>query len=100
MYKIISINDKEFLHKLERVYYEHNGRQNVVNYMYLNNLNHSENFIELWEEYLVYMKIYDSMKKQLETLYILPFVEEYNIQNYKWEVDFDNERVKLYEYTK
>lgn len=97
-YKIIPIEDEEFINKLERVHYEVIGRQHIVNYMNLNGMNNDENYQNLWEEYLQYLKVYDILKNQINEKYLNPAIKQKIIsQNYTWEIDFDTSRIKVYE---
>jgi hypothetical protein len=64
MYNIDMSNYSKELDTLERTMYELKGRENVINFMIINGLKSHENYNYFWEEYLLYLKAYEILKKE------------------------------------
>ena len=79
----IIIEDRAFIDDLERLQFEVQARQNIIGYMFDNNIK-SEVFDQYHAEYLDFFKQYEKKKSEVEMLYVKPaFPEAKN-----WNLDF------------
>ena len=79
----IIIEDRAFIDDLERLQFEVQARQNIIGYMFDNNIK-SEAFDQYHEEYLDLFKQYEKKKSEVEMLYVKPAFPEDN----NWNLDF------------
>ena len=92
MQKIIDVKDyPDELNSLERLHYEVQGRENVINFLIRQEQKNTSFFEEIWEEYLVYLKLYQEMKNNFEINCINKILENKNYT--KWSVLFDKKEV-------
>lgn len=84
-------NIEEAVNQLERVHYELKARESILNYMMFNKLQERDNFKIFWEEYIAYLKVYDTLKNQFGQKYVMPNVDK--DFNGRWEVSFDQKGV-------
>jgi hypothetical protein len=97
MEKIIKINElySNELNILERAYLETTARENILNYMILNNQKDTERYQEFWNEYILYLKAYNDIKNEFVLNCINSIVGHPFRGN--WTVDFDKKEVILNE---
>ena len=94
--KTIKINPEEKSFKnLEKIHYELKARENVVNFMNLNNMTHLEHYANIWKEYVNFIKEYELAKITFANECIFSNSELKNTKT--WEVFFDIAEVKLYD---
>lgn len=94
--RIIEIpNQKEAILVLEKINYEVQGHQNILNFMIINNLTDSAQYKKCWNEYLALLKQYDIEKENFRKTYIVPEVG--NNFNGTWEVNFITQEVSIHE---
>lgn len=65
------IEDRAFIDDLERLQFEVQARQNIIGYMFGNNIT-SKTFDQYHAEYLEFFKQYEKKKLDVEMLYIKP----------------------------
>lgn len=75
------------INKLERLFYEMRARENIFNFLILNNMKNTENYQSIWEEYICYIKAYEELKEEFRIKYIVPNTPE-NFKG-KWELFFN-----------
>lgn len=80
----IIIEDRAFIDDLERLQFEVQARQNIIGYMFDNNIK-SEVFDQYHAEYLDFFKQYEKKKLEVETLYVKPALPTAT----KWELNFE-----------
>ena len=80
----IIIEDRNFINDLERLQFEVQARQNIIGYMFSNNIK-SEVFDQYHAEYLDFFKQYEKKKSEVEMLYVKPVFPEAK----QWELDFE-----------
>ena len=80
----IIIEDRDFINDLERLQFEVQARQNLIGYMFNNNIK-SEVFDQYHAEYLDFFKQYEKKKSEVEMLYVKPVFPEAK----QWELDFE-----------
>ena len=95
MKAITLVEHEDILNKLERAYYEVQGRQNIINFMIVNGMSENKNFQTYWDTYLCYLKVYENFKEEFRVTCVLPLVGE-NFEG-NWEVDFNRKEVKIYD---
>lgn len=94
--KIIKINPEEVSFKnLERIHYELKAKENVINFMNLNNMTHLEHYSKMWEDYVNSIKDYELAKFTFERECIFNNPDYKNTK--KWEAFFETLEVKLYD---
>lgn len=80
---------------LERIYMELEGRRNIISFMVTQNLTENINYKKYWEEYLEFLYTY----KTISDNYVKNCINKilgYELKG-KWEVDFTNREVIIYE---
>ena len=75
------------INKLERIFYEMKARESIFNFLILNNMQNTENYQFMWEEYLCYLKVYEDLKEEFRIKYIIPNAPK-NFKG-KWELYFN-----------
>lgn len=86
---------EDVLGKLERVYYEVQGRQNIINFMVSNGMTENKNFQTYWDNYLHYLRVYEDFKEEFRVTCIIPLVG--NDFEGNWKVDFNRKEVIIYD---
>ena len=81
------------LNILERLHYETIGRENVINFLIRQEQKNTSYFEEIWEEYLVYLKLYQEMKNNFEINCINKILGHNNYT--RWNVYFDKKEVVI-----
>lgn len=82
----------EIYHKLQKIYLEFQGYQNIVFYLAENGLRDTDNYKYYWDEYIRIMLDYDKVKREFETIVVMP--ETDNVGG-NWSIDFQREVVKI-----
>lgn len=88
--------EEELLRILERAHYEVTGRENIVNFMAINNMTDQEVYKNYWNEYLQYLKAYNKIKNTFTDIIVKPMLQEEESSK-NWHVDFDKKELVIYE---
>lgn len=62
MKKNVDISNFYGLNTLERAHYEVTTRQNILNFMSINDMLNTESYHQVFEEHIVMLKIYEDLK--------------------------------------
>lgn len=91
-----SFNIENFpqLYTLERLHYEVTTRQNILNFMSLNDMRETDNYKNFFEEHIIYLKIYEDLKIDFYNWMLSTNIIDYNFKG-TWNINFRMKEVEI-----
>lgn len=94
MRQTFDISNFSELNTLERLHYEVQTRQNILNFMSINDMLDTDNYKKFFEEQIVYVKIYEDFKLDFYNWLIKEKIIDYNFTG-TWNINFKMKVVEL-----
>ena len=94
MKKNVDISNFYELNTLERVHYEVTTRQNILNFMSINDMINTESYNQIFEEHIVMLKIYEDLKNDFSQWMLNNKIIDASF-NGVWNINFKMKEVEL-----
>lgn len=94
MKKNVDISNFYELNTLERVHYEVTTRQNILNFMSINDMINTESYNQIFEEHIVMLKIYEDLKSDFSQWMLNNKIIDASF-NGVWNINFKMKEVEL-----
>ena len=94
MKKNVDISHFDKLNTLERAHYEVTTRQNILNFMSINDMINTESYNQVFEEHIIMLKIYEDLKSDFYQWMLNNKIIDASF-NGVWNINFKMKEVEL-----